>query len=170
MPDVPRYYWDACVFISYIDEQAGRLDDIDALLGEARRGEVEIVTSAVSITEVAFGSIERDRNALLPEIQARINGLWLPSSPVKLAEVSKLVVEDARELMRDAIARGTKRPKPMDAIHVSTALRLEADIFHTYDGDLRKIAGRAGLVSAEPVPTRGPQLPMDYGAGSSGGA
>lgn len=144
--------------------------DIDALLGEARRGEVEIVTSAVSITEVAFGSVERDQNALLPEVQAKINRLWLPSSPVKLAEVSQLVVEDAREIMRDAIAQGKKVAKLMDAIHVSTARRLEADILHTYDEDLQKIAARVGLVSAAPIPTRGQQLPMDYGAGSSGEA
>ncbi len=84
MTEVPRYYWDSCVFLSYVDEQAGRLQDINDLLGEARRGEIEIVTSAVSITEVAFGSAERDQKALLPEAQARINTLWLPSSPIKL--------------------------------------------------------------------------------------
>ena len=81
-----------------------------------------------------------------------------------------MVVEDARELMRDAIAQGTQCPKPMDAIHVSTAQRLEAGILHTYDEDLQKIAARAGLASDVPIPTRGPQLPMDYDVGSSGGA
>jgi predicted nucleic acid-binding protein len=161
MAEVPRYYWDSCVFLSYIDEQSGRLEDLRALLVEAKRREIEIVTSAVSITEVAFGSVERDQSALLPEVQARINGLWLPSSPIKLAEVSQLVVEDAREIMRDAIAQGTKVAKPMDAIHVSTALRLQAGILHTYDEDLQKIAARAGLVSSAPMPASGPQLPMD---------
>lgn len=80
-----------------------------------------------------------------------------------------MVVEDARELMRDAIAQGAKRPKPMDAIHLSTAIRLNADILHTYDGDLQKIAKREGMLSADPGPAS-PALPMDYGAGSSGGA
>ncbi len=155
------------MFLSYVDRQPGRLSDIDALLGQARRGEIEIVTSTVSITEVAFGSVERDQNALLPEVQSRINGLWLPSSPVQLAEVSQLVVEDARELMRDAISQGTKVSKPMDAIHLSTAIRLEADILHTYDDGLQKIAARAGMRSIEPSPAS-PSLPMDYGEGASG--
>lgn len=61
-----------------------------------------------------------------------------------------LVVEDAREIMRAAIPEGTKVPKPMDAIHLSTAIRMEADIFHSYDEPLRKIARRNGLIADEP--------------------
>ena len=94
-----------------------------------------------------------DQRALDPEIQKEIENLWTPGSPVNLVEISVLVVEDARQIMRAAIPEGTKVPKPMDAIHVSTAIRMGADVFHTYDGPLRKIAGRLGLTATEPSAT-----------------
>jgi len=147
---VPRLYWDANVFLSYIDGTSDRLPHIEALLREAEQEKVEIVTSTASITEVAYGSVEMDDRALDPEIQETISNLWVPASPIELVEISVLVVEDARDIMRAAIPEGTKVPKPMDAIHLSTALRMEADIFHSYDGPLRKIAGRLGLSAAEP--------------------
>lgn len=151
MPDrTPRLYWDANVFLSYVDGVPDRLPDIDALFREAEQGRVEIVTSTASITEVAFGSIEMDQRALSPEVQQKIEGLWLPTSPVKLVEVSVLVVEGARAIMRSAIPEGTKVPKPMDAVHLSTAVRMGADVFHSYDAPLRKIAARIGVASTEP--------------------
>lgn len=162
MPEVPRYYWDANVFLSYVDGTPERLPHIDALLSQARRGEIEIVTSVASITEVAFGSVEMDERALSPEIQQQINGLWAPNSPVKLAEVSILMVEGARELMRQAIPEGRKVPKPMDAIHLSTAQRLRVAAFHTYDDPLLKIARRIGLTANTPI-AESPHLPMEYG-------
>lgn len=164
---VPRLYWDANVFLSYIDGAPDRLSDIDAVLEEARQGKVEIVTSTTSITEVAFGSVEMDRRALDPEIQAKIEGLWVPASPVNLVEVSVLIVEKARSIMRSAIPQGAKVPKPMDAIHLSTAVRLEVDVFQTYDGPLRKVAARIGLTSTEPS-TSSPLLPMSFGERASG--
>jgi len=159
MPEVPRLYWDANVFLSYVDGDPDRLAHIDAIIKEAEEGNAEIVTSTASITEVAFGSVEMDRRALDSEIQAAIEGLWLPSSPFKLAEVSVLVVEGARAIMRNAVAAGTKVPKPMDAIHLSTARRLSVNEFQSYDEPLRKIAVRTGLPAAEPS-SSSPLLPM----------
>lgn len=150
---IPRLYWDANVFLSYVDGTPDRLPHIEALLREAEHEKVEIVTSTVSITEVAFGSVEMDKRALAPEIQEKIEGLWLPASPVSMVEVSVLVVEDAREIMRAAIPDYAKVAKPMDAIHLSTAIRMEADVFHSYDEPLRKIARRNGLKADEPSAT-----------------
>jgi len=151
---VPRLYWDANVFLSYVDGTPDRLPHIEALFREAEQEKVEIITSTASITEVAFGSVEMDQRALDPEIQEVIENLWVPASPVNLVEISVLVVEDARKIMRAAIPGGTKVPKPMDAIHLSTAIRMEADVFHSYDEPLRKIAGKTlGLAAAEPSTT-----------------
>lgn len=93
---IPRLYWDANVFLSYVDGTPDRLPHIEALFREAEQEKVEIVTSTASITEVAFGSVEMDQRALAPEIQEKIEGLLVPASPVHLVEVSVLVVEDAR--------------------------------------------------------------------------
>ncbi len=61
-----------------------------------------------------------------------------------------LIVEDARNIMRAAIPDHAKVAKPMDAIHVATAIRMEADVFHSYDEPLRRIARRNGLKAEEP--------------------
>ena len=46
-------YWDADVLLSYIEATPGRVENIRALLTEADNGEHEIVTSMLSVTEVA---------------------------------------------------------------------------------------------------------------------
>ncbi len=47
-------YWDSCVFLSYIEGHAERLPMLDAMLAEANAGRIEIRTSVVTLTEVAF--------------------------------------------------------------------------------------------------------------------
>lgn len=169
MPDrVPRLYWDACIFLAYVEGDSERLPHIEAVLEESRQGKFEIVTSTASITEVAFGSVEMNKRALKTEIQAAIEGLWVPDSPIMLSEVSVLVVERARDIMRRAVSQGTKVPKPMDAIHLSTALRLEANEFQTYDEPLKKAAVNAGLTSGIPSASS-PSLPIEYGDEAPGG-
>lgn len=152
MPEVPRYYWDACVFLSWVNGNPDRLPDIDTFLDEAEREEIEIIASTVSIAEVAFGKVEQDQKALTAEIDAKIGGLWEPSSPVKLVEVSVLVVEEAKGLIREGIPEGWSL-KPMDAIHLSTARRMEVDVFHTYDGPLKKWTSKVGYPIGEPSPS-----------------
>lgn len=150
---VPRFYWDANVFLSYVDGAPGRLPHIEPLFREAEQEKIEIVTSTASIAEVAFGSVEMDERSLDEEIQKKIEELWVANSPVNLVEISVLIVEDARNIMRAAIPDHAKVAKPMDAIHVATAIRMEADVFHSYDEPLRRIARRNGLKAEEPSTT-----------------
>lgn len=57
MPANPRrIYFDANVFLAYVGNEQGRADTVQALLDEARRDEIEIVTSVLSIAEVAYGA------------------------------------------------------------------------------------------------------------------
>lgn len=156
MPEVPRVYWDACVFLSYVNGLPDRLPDIDALLAEARRGEIDILTSTISMVEVAFGRVEQDQTALSTEVEAKINRLWEPQSPVKMVEFHRLIAEDAQRLMRSGIPEGWSL-KPMDAIHLCTARRTECGAFHTYDGRLEKWTSKVGLPIGNPNPSN-PQL------------
>jgi predicted nucleic acid-binding protein len=59
--------------------------------------------------------------------------------------------------MRSALAQGWSL-KPIDAIHLGTAIRLQVDAFHTYDRGLDKYAARAGFPIQEPIAAQ-PQLP-----------
>lgn len=69
-------YWDSCVFLHYIDGTPEWLPILDALLDEASAtDELIIVTSTVSISEVAFAQVERPRQALDPAVESNIDAL-----------------------------------------------------------------------------------------------
>jgi len=149
MPDdLQVIYWDANLFLSYLNAIPDRLPDLDALLDQSGQ-EFQIVTSTVSIVEVAFAATEQAAGALDPAIEQRIAALWAPESPIKLVEFSGLVAEMARDLVREAIGRG-QRMKPMDAIHLATAKTVAASAFHTYDEHLYQYAELVGFPIAPP--------------------
>ncbi len=154
----PRVYWDCNVFVSYIEEIAGRFVDIDAVLREAEKGDIELLTSVATITEVAFAAWERLPNGPDAETEQKINSLWVPPSPVKLVEFHQLIAEEARDLIRQALPRGWGL-KPYDAIHLSTARRMNVDRLDTYDEPLEKYAGLVNYKIARP-PSAPPDLFM----------
>ncbi|MGH7557373.1 MAG: hypothetical protein ACREMD_06290 [Gemmatimonadota bacterium] len=88
MPEVPRYYWDSAVFLSYINATQDRVADIEGHLEQARQGKLELVTSTVSMVEVAFAATEQAGRILEAEAEKAISALWLPPSPIKKAEFS----------------------------------------------------------------------------------
>ncbi len=152
MPRPPRIYWDACVFLSYVNEYADRVPDIEGLLAEAKRGDIEIITSTASIVEVAFGAAEQAQRTLSEETEAKINRLWEPASPIIMVEFHTLIAQAAQQLMRGGVPEGWSL-KPIDAVHLATARRMAADAFHTYDGALRKWAATVGYPIGQPNPT-----------------
>lgn len=151
MPNSPRrIYWDSCVFLSFVENHPDRASDIETLMGEAEQGRIEIVTSTVSITEVAFAPEEREKKALSQTVDAAINGLWRSPSPIKLVEFHGGIADRARDLLRTALTSGIKMLKPMDAIHLATALTLNVDEFQTYDEPLMRYAELFSLTMAKP--------------------
>jgi predicted nucleic acid-binding protein len=155
-----RSYWDACVFLAWINNEPGRASVVDALLRSTRAGDREVVTSVLTITEVAFAAAEK-QGALSPAELAKIDNLWEPPSPIKLVEVHRLIAHDARQLMRQGAPDGLAL-KPPDAIHLVTAKRAACEEFLTYDPKLIKYAGMIGLPVREPVSD---ELPLDFGPG-----
>ena len=156
MPDdLQVVYWDANVFLSYLNAIPHRLPDLDALLEQSGQ-QFQIVTSTVSIVEVAFAATEQAAGVLDPAIEQRIAALWAPDSPIKLVEFSGLVAEIARDLVRLAMTRGTGM-KPLDAIHLATAKAVATLRFHTYDEHLYQYAELVGF-SIEPPQASAPKL------------
>ena len=52
MPDAPRrVYWDANVLLSWLEDHPERAPMLELLLGDARAGTLEIVTSILSTVE-----------------------------------------------------------------------------------------------------------------------
>lgn len=152
-----RVYWDACVLLSYISATSDRTPVIEQVLEEARQHACEIVTSTLSVVEVAFGAEEQQQEALDDHTLARIDALWQPGSVVRLVEFYFAIAQEARRLMRDALMKAWKL-KPADAIHLATAKHAHATRFHTYDDSLKKYEPHTGLLITEPDAAQ-PQLP-----------
>ena len=108
MPDEPNgVYWDACVFLHYIEGTPEWMPILDSLLEEASETKrLVIYTSSVSITEVAFAKAEKDGQALDPSIEAEIEALWTDRSAVRLVEFSEIIARDARALLRRVVETG----------------------------------------------------------------
>ncbi len=135
MPDRWVVYWDADVFLHYIEGTPQYIGVLDALLKSASDGDIEIVTSIISIGEVAYDTAEMKAQALDADIETKLDALWDDRSVINLINVSHFVMYEARQMIRQAVADG-KELYVNDAIHLASAKRVNAAEFHTYRGDL----------------------------------
>lgn len=148
--EAPRpFYWDACCFLSLIENEPGRGPILAALMEACQNGELDILTSFLTVTEVAFAKAEKDQRALDQAVEERIDALWFPPSRVRLEDVHQVVTFDARQLLRKSMIEKRKL-KPVDAIHLATALRRGAKEFHTYDAEVLALNGFVPCRICEP--------------------
>jgi len=154
--DIPHAYTDACVLLSFINGNPERLPAIEAVLSEARQGKVRLMTSTLTIVEVAFAAAEQLGRALDPDVERKLDSLWSPGAPISLVEFSSVIASRARGIIREGLAHGWSL-KSSDAIHLASAVHWGAAHFHTYDSALTKYGQSTGLIVSEPEP---PQLQL----------
>ena len=160
MPDKRKIiYWDACVFLSYVNEYPDRAATLESLLDSAGGdGATKLYTSTLSHVEVSFGATEQQNNALDHQTEQRINSLWDVLGNVISVEFHQAIAQTAKALMREAITRGWSL-RPADAIHLATAKWL-ADVdetpveFQTYDDRLQKFEEIVDFTIVEPYTDR----------------
>lgn len=156
-----RIYWDANILLSYLNAVPDRLAVIEELLRQARAEDIEIVTSALSITEVAFAQGEKDVEQLDAQVEQNIDELWAPGSPIATVEFYDLIAYGARSLVRQGIPQGWGLLKPIDAIHLATAQHFAVSEFHTYDKKILRWNGHLAFLITEPGTA---QAVLDTGA------
>jgi predicted nucleic acid-binding protein len=147
---VPRVYWDADVFVSYVEDVPDRAPMIEGLLAQARAGETVIITSIISIAEVAYAGSERLRERLSSDSEERIDSLWAVGSPVSVVEVHPLIAQRARNLIRAGIPRGWTGLRAHDAIHLATAEHHHVNEIHTYEPKWLRYSEDLGIPISEP--------------------
>ena len=158
MPDARKAYVDSCVYLAYVNNESAKMPDIDAVFAEAGRKEIELWTSVVTISEVAFAKLEQDGKLPDEATMVRIDALWLPPAPTKLIEFYEAIARDARDVVRLALPDGRKPLKPMDAIHVATAKRWGIETIYTYDDGMIEWAPDLGMTIMYPRPEK-PEFP-----------
>jgi len=152
MAEVPIYYIDACVFLDLFDpDRSARHPAIKQVIDKAKAKKCRIITSIISITEVANGANEKSGWELDQSILDDIDAYWHPESPVRLAEVSQLLTYSARSLQREALKQGIGRVGSIDAIHLATAVDEKVDVLLTYDAKMHGYGPLVRLSIQEPV-------------------
>ena len=131
----PRRLWDSCTIIYYLAGKAEDNPECPEIIAQAKRGELEIMVSMLAEAEVAKVDDELgpgdDSESMIREFFGR-------SYIVRVA----LEVEIAREARR--LVRVYKGMKPLDAVHIATALRYAVPILETYDAEMLKRTGQEG--------------------------
>jgi len=150
---IEKIYWDSDCFLAYFKGDAGKVDKCDGVIDRATRGEVLIVTSALTLAEVLW----MRHGPKLPEEKATLVQKFFRRSFIRVYNVSRKIAESAQTLVwNDGI-------KPKDAIHVATALHLSADALETFDEKLIKKGGTVGnplLLIREPQAAQQGRLPL----------
>lgn len=142
-------YWDANLFLSYVEGTPGRFETIQAIITAAEFDEVRIYTSTISVAEVAFAGAERTIGVLDPAVAHSIAHLWTDRL-LNLVEVSYDIALAARDVVRGSLLHGP-RLKPMDAVHLATARHVAVSRMHTFDGQLHKHSERLGFPILAPI-------------------
>ncbi|WOI53708.1 type II toxin-antitoxin system VapC family toxin [Parvularcula sp. LCG005] len=164
MADIPEYYWDACMWIALINQEAGRDDACRYVLQRAQRNEVQIWTSSFTLAEVF-------KKRCIPGTQE--TGIsasndanfedFIEQPFVTQVQVDRDVGVAARRLLR----RYPVLKKPQDAVHLATALIYSLDELHTFDGsDLIRLDGQIEKPDGELLKICEPPSPPDPNAGT----
>ena len=148
----PRFiYWDANVFISYLNSIPDRAPVLEAILEAVESSKTDrIVTSVISKVEVVWMAQEKLNRALDRDEEARIDDLWSNEEVIELIDFNDEIAHIARKLMREGMARGWKL-RTNDAIHLASAQWVGAIELQTYDlDDMQKFSQLMGLPICNP--------------------
>lgn len=151
MPELRYIYWDANVFLSYVNSIPDRVPILDAILEGMESSKTDrIATSVVSKVEVAWVAHEKLNRILNKEEEARIDAIWNNSEVVEMVDFNDEIALAARKLMREGMARGWKLTTN-DAIHLASAQWVGAMELQTYDkDDMPRFSQLLGLTICEP--------------------
>ncbi len=142
-----RRCWDTNCFLGVLKQEPDKESACQAVIREAEAGNLRIVTSALTITEVLW---PKGRQLEIPPEQAQEVQDFFEHDWIVVVTVDRPIAERARDLVWN------HKVRPQDAIHVATALDSHVEQFDTYDGDLISLSGKIGN---PPLVIGNPNLP-----------
>ena len=150
-------YWDSCVFIACIQREVERYPTLESIIEEAKSGKIVLVASVLARAEVA--KLNRSEECQTAQVQRIAE--FFENDFIELRETTEEIAEYAATIIRD------HNVKPMDALHLATALRVPCREFHTYDGTTRNPGRKKaylldldGKVGRPAIKIVTPQLPF----------
>jgi predicted nucleic acid-binding protein len=167
LADLKKIYWDSCVWLRLIngESKSGRCE---YLIECAKRGEVEIWTSSLTLAEVYKATCGTDKIALDAGHDIAFEN-YIEQDFVQEVQLDHDIGVLARRLCR----AHEQLKKPNDGIHLATAVLWNLDEFHTFDrddllrlnGSVKKQNGSNILICEPPEPPKPkvaelPKLPL----------
>ena len=122
--EIPRYYWDACNFISMVnpsEKERGRV--CDQILIEAKNKKIKIATSALTIVE--FSKVKGDN--LDSEEEGKLIASFFEGEWIDIYDLEFNTATLAQKMVRK-YHLGAR-----DAIHLATAVISKSQKFQTWD-------------------------------------
>lgn len=180
MSSEPRVYFDACCFIDMVahdlsvgvrQDRASHVYYCRKFLEAARGKEAHVFTSTLTVAECLGIKDESDakdpKSVLTDEVKRLFEGMLLSAkSGVMPVQPTPRIVKSARDLRWAHAATF----KPMDSLHIATAIDMKCGYFLTTDSRLKPvniaIAKALGLVVctadsiANLLPSKYQQLPL----------
>ncbi|MCY4263883.1 MAG: PIN domain-containing protein [Gammaproteobacteria bacterium] len=136
---MPKYYWDACIWIELIKQtNADRTECCRHVYEEAKKSKVEIWTSTFTLAEVWKKKCYENHIGIPEKKDGAFEDL-IESDLIKKINVNVDIGNLARRLLRKHPRIG----KPQDAIHVASCIYADLDELHTFDNkDLLRFDGK----------------------------
>ena len=162
-----QVYLDSCIFIAHLNNE-DRQDPndrfgIDEIVNQFDLGQIEIVTSTLTITEVMRTKIPQEQLKRFRSLFSRRN--------FHLVDVTREIAEVSEEIRSYYYEPNKATLGTPDCIHIATAIYWPCDVLLTFDGEGNRpgilglqnpIAGKYNLQIRKPNPTRPPQLAFNF--------
>jgi len=132
MPQIETLYWDSCIFIAWLKDEArpnNEMDGVYECVSDVTRGRARIITSVLTKTEVFESDLDQ-------ETADKYSRLLLHRS-CQLVDNDLRVSTLARELREHYAQQSRVDGQPVltvaDAVHLATAIHYRTAAFWTFD-------------------------------------
>ena len=149
-------YFDSCVFLAWLKDEAGRADIIAQIFEEAAKENMKILISTLAIAEVL--NIQGYKSPIPKEQRDQVKRLFANKWIIPKG-LNRRMAEISQELVWEYGV------EPKDGIHVATAMIYNVPYLYSYDDDLLKKGelktsyGTVTIVKPRPPPQM--NLPLE---------
>lgn len=150
------FYWDSSVFCGFLSKEKDKFAIANQILEEAESGNVTIVTSFMTITEVLC--VDGGKPREMTEKQRTLIKGFFKKEYIEWITFSRVIADAARDLCWDLGLKSKDAVHLASAQYLITAEGVEIDAIHSFDSDFIKTNGKIAGVNCpccKPIPKQG---------------
>lgn len=141
-------YWDSSCFLGWLKQEADKIDDCRGVIEAAKKGNLDIITSALTFVEVLY---LKHRDPISKEDAGKVKRFFENEFIIPV-NLDRDIAEAAQNIVWDY------KIKPSDATHIATALQAGINIVDTFDQEL--IDKFNNQIGTPPLRIGKPNLPL----------